>query len=224
MLRKQRRYVGCAAPVSLIAERRAFQVAQEALKLGAPKAEIFKIDISKVPSIREAFAAVAKVYPKIDISVVNSGVGLMQPFETSTEEQYDQIFNVNSKGAFFAAQESAKILNDGGRIIFISSIVTKGSFAGTSIYAGTKGALNQFARILAVELAPRKITVNTVSPGPTDTEMLPDAYREPMIANSPFKRLGTGEDIARVVSFLASENGSWVTGADLNASGGVAIY
>lgn len=200
------------------------QVAQEALKLGAPKAEIFQFDISKVASIRSVFAEVSKVYPKIDIAVVNSGAIEIAPLETATEETYDKIFSINAKGAFFTAQESVRRLNDNGRIIFISSIVTKSVFPGGSIYTGTKGALNQFARVLAVELAPRKITVNVVSPGPTETDMLPESYRAQAISVTPLKRLGTPEDIAKVVSFLASDAGAWVTGTDVPASGGHTIY
>jgi 3-oxoacyl-[acyl-carrier protein] reductase len=200
------------------------QVAAEAIKLGAPRAQIIQFDISKVSSIRSAFADVAKIFPQIDISIVNSGVTSAGQLESTSEEEYDRVFDVNTKGAFFTAQESAKLLRDGGRLIFISSVITHSVVPGYSVYAASKGALNQFARFLSVELAARKITVNTVSPGPTDTDMLAPAFAEMAKSLSPFKRLGTAEDIGKAVEFLASDAGAWVTGADLNVSGGASVY
>lgn len=200
------------------------QVAAEARKLGSPKVEIFKFDIGKVASIRSAFEAIAKVFPAIDISVVNSGVFTAGSLDSFTEEAYDNLFNVNTKGAFFTAQETAKLIRDGGRIVFISSVVSHEKLPGSTVYAATKGALNQFSRLLAVELGPRKITVNSVSPGFTETDMLPDGLREIATNASPFKRIGKVDDIASAVDFLVSDAGAWVSGTDLNVSGAASIY
>lgn len=200
------------------------QVADEALAAGSPRVECFQYDAASVASIRSAFASLSKVFPYVDVVVVNSGIALPSPFETTTEEDYDAMFNVNTKGAFFTAQEGARLLRDSGRLVFVSSIVTHSVNAGTSAYTGTKGAMTQFARILAVELAPRKITVNVVSPGATDTAALFPQVREIAPQMTPLKRLGTPEDVANVVAFLVSEEGGWLTGTDIPTCGGAVIY
>jgi 3-oxoacyl-[acyl-carrier protein] reductase len=164
------------------------------------------------------------LFAQIDISVINSGVGGGATLDAYTEDEYDRIFNVNTKGAFFAAQESAKLLRDGGRLIFISSVITHSNLPGLSVYAASKGALNQISRFLAVELGPRKITVNTVSPGYTETDMMPPQLVDIAISQTPLKRVGQPEDIAKAVEFLASDAGAWVTGTDLNVSGGAVVF
>lgn len=183
-----------------------------------------KFDIGSVASIKTAFAQITKVFPAIDISVINSGVFAPINFDTVTESEYDRIFNINAKGAFFALQESARITRDGGRLIVISSTVTHATLGGAAVYSGSKGALNQFVRQISPELGARKITINAVSPGYTETDMLPEALREIAKNASPFKRIGTSEDIAKAVEFLASDAGAWITGADLNVSGGAIVY
>lgn len=186
--------------------------------------EIFQFDISKVASIKNVFSQITAVFPSIDISVVNSGVFTAGPLQTFTEESFDNIFNVNTKGTFFVAQETAKIIRDGGRIVFVSSVVTHEKLPGSAVYAATKAAVKQFARLLAVELGPRKITVNAVSPGYTETDMLPERIHEAAVNASPFKRLGHVDDIANAVDFLVSDAAAWVSGTDLNVSGAASIY
>lgn len=185
---------------------------------------MFKFDISKVASIRAAFAEIAKVFPAIDISVINSGVFGGASLDATTEEAYDKLFDVNTKGAFFTAQETGKLIRDGGRIIFISSIVPHEKLPGSTVYTATKAAVNQFARLLAVELGARKITVNAVSPGFTETDMLPEDLREFATNASPLKRIGKVDDIAAAVDFLVSEAGGWVSGTDFNVSGAASVY
>lgn len=156
--------------------------------------------------------------------MVNSGVFGGATLEATTEEDYDNLFSVNTKGAFFTAQETAKLIRDGGRIVFISSIVPHEKLPGSTVYTATKAAVNQFARLLAVELGPRKITVNAVSPGFTETDMLPDALREVATNASPMKRIGKADEIAAAVGFLVSEAGGWVSGTDFNVSGAASVY
>jgi 3-oxoacyl-[acyl-carrier protein] reductase len=137
-----------------------------------------------------------------------------------------RLFAVNVKGVFFAMQEAARRLEDGGRIIVISSGITLLGGAGGALYGGTKGAVEQFTQAAAKELAPRGITVNTVSPGMTETDLLTssvpaDARRE-MAKSVPLGRLGRPDDIAGVVAFLAGDAGRWVTGQNIRATGGAA--
>ncbi len=137
-----------------------------------------------------------------------------------------RLFAVNVKGVFFAMQEAARRLEDGGRIIVISSGITLLGGAGGALYGGTKGAVEQFTQAAAKELAPRGITVNTVSPGMTETDLLTssvpaDARRE-MAKSVPLGRLGRPDDIAGVVAFLAGDAGRWITGQNIRATGGAA--
>jgi 3-oxoacyl-[acyl-carrier protein] reductase len=121
---------------------------------------------------------------------------------------------------FFTLKEAARRLNDGGRIIVSSTGGTKMFFPGQSLYLGSKGAAEQFVRALAWELGPRNITVNAISPGPTETDMMQDRYRDRAASLSPFNRIGDPKDIADVAVFLASDAGRWVTGQNIGAGGG----
>src|SRR2546421_7594067 len=125
---------------------------------------------------------------------------------------FDQIFALNAKGPYFAMQEAAKVIEGGGRIVNISTGGTHLGVPGATAYLGTKAALEQFTKGLAHELAPRDVTVNTVSPGFTDTAMLWDVFRETGAQMTPLKRLGKPHDIADVVAFVVSDQGRWLTG------------
>jgi 3-oxoacyl-[acyl-carrier protein] reductase len=141
----------------------------------------------------------------------------------TTEEDFDQIISLNAKGPYFAMQEAAKSLKEGGRIVNISTDGTHLSFPGATAYLGSKGALEQYTKGLAQELAPRGITVNTVSPGFTETGMMTDHYRQVGIQMSPLKRLGLPKDIADVVAFIVSEEARWLTGQNIHAGGGIVM-
>ena len=119
---------------------------------------------------------------------------------------------MNAKGPYFAMQEAANVLKEGGRIVNISTDGTHLSFPGATTYLGSKGALEQYTKGLAQELAPRGITVNTVPPGFTETGMMTEQFRQIGIQMSPLKRLGLPKDIADVVAFLVSEEARWLTG------------
>jgi 3-oxoacyl-[acyl-carrier protein] reductase len=131
------------------------------------------------------------------------------------------VFDINTKGVFFTLQEAARRMRDGGRIIAVSTGGTKMPFANMPLYLGSKGAIEQFVRSLARELGSRNITVNILSPGFTDTDMMPEQYREYGASLSPFNRVGTPQDVADVSAFLASDAARWVTGQNLQAGGGV---
>jgi 3-oxoacyl-[acyl-carrier protein] reductase len=181
--------------------------------------------MSNVPEVRRLVQDTVKRFGRLDILVNNAGMFTYKPLIETTEEEFDHIFNLNTKGPYFAMQEAARVINDGGRIINISTDGTHLGFAGATAYLGSKGALEQFTKGLAHELAPKGVTVNTVSPGYTITDMLPadPAFRRIGEQASPLKRLGTPEDIADVVAFVVSEEARWLTGQNLHAGGGVVM-
>jgi 3-oxoacyl-[acyl-carrier protein] reductase len=162
---------------------------------------------------------------RLDIVVNNAGVGLIQGLADTTEAQFDRVFAINVKAPFFLLQELVPRISDGGRIINITSIVTRMALPAVGAYSMTKAAMGSMTLWLAKELGPRGITVNAVAPGIIDTQMnaaaLSDtASRKYMESISAFGRVGQPEDVADVVGFLASEQGRWISGQSIEASGG----
>jgi 3-oxoacyl-[acyl-carrier protein] reductase len=187
------------------------------------KAVAFQADMSRVSEARRLVRETAKQFGRLDILVNNAGRFMPKPLAETTEEDFDQVVALNAKGPYFAMQEAAMVLKDGGRIVNISTDGTHLSFPGATAYLGSKGALEQYTKGLAQELAPRKITVNTVSPGFTETGMMTDQYRQIGIQQSPLKRLGTPKDIADVVAFIVSDEARWLTGQNIHAGGGIVM-
>ncbi|MCX5725032.1 MAG: SDR family oxidoreductase, partial [Nitrospirae bacterium] len=155
--------------------------------------------------------------------VNNAGKFLPKPLAETTEADFDQIIALNSKGPYFAMQEAAKVMKEGGRIVNISTDATHMNLPGATAHLGSKAALEQYTKGLAQELASRNITVNTVSPGFTDTGRVTEPLRQIAIELSPFKRLGAPKDIADVVAFLVSEDARWLTGQNIHAGGGIVM-
>lgn len=159
----------------------------------------------------------------LDILVNNAGIGLYSHVGEVEEADYDRVFAVNAKALFFVVQKGLDRLRDGGRIINISSGVTRIAFPVTVAYSMTKGAVNVLTHTLAQELGPRGITVNAVAPGIIRTEMMdgiPEAQRSQMAGYSTFDRIGEPADVADIVSFVASEDARWITGQYIDATGG----
>lgn len=177
----------------------------------------------------DALAARAKAeFDTFDLLFVNAGVGLFAPFEHTTEAMYDEVFNVNTKGSFFAVQKLASLINRGGSVVLTTAISNVKGMPMLAAAGATKAALRSFARTFAVELAPRGIRVNAVSPGPTDTpswdKAFPDKETAAQIIGqlseaNPMKRLGTSEEVAKAVLFLAFDATN-TTGAELPVDGG----
>jgi 3-oxoacyl-[acyl-carrier protein] reductase len=180
-------------------------------------------DMSQVSDVRRLVRETMQRFGRLDILVNNAGMALFKPLVETTEQEFDEIVALNAKGPYFAMQEAAKVIEPGGRIVNISTDGTHMGFANVTAYVGTKGALEQFTKGLAIELAPKGVTVNTVSPGFTDTVMIPDAFRETGAEMSPLKRLGTPQDIADVVAFMVSDEARWLTGQNIHAGGGVVM-
>jgi len=192
------------------------------------KAVAIQADVAKPAEVGRLFDEAEKALGRLDIVVANAGVFLGKPLIESAEEDYDYVFNINTRGVFFTLQEAAKRVRDGGRVIVVSTGGTNMFFANASLYLGSKGAIEQFARALSRELGPRNVTVNILSPGFTDTDMLNQAAGEidseqirAGASLSPFNRIGSSEEVADVAAFLASDAARWVTGQNLQAGGGV---
>jgi NAD(P)-dependent dehydrogenase (short-subunit alcohol dehydrogenase family) len=188
-------------------------------------------DVSNLGDLDRLFAQIKQEKGKLDILFANAGVAKYAPFGTITEEFYDSIFNINVKGLLFTVQKALPLLPDGASVILNASIVASKGLSTNSVYSATKAAVRSFARTWTTDLKDRHIRVNAVSPGAIDTpglsELLASAevgqQRLKMISNSvPLGRLGTSEEIAKAVVFLASDDSSYITGAELFVDGGFA--
>lgn len=181
-------------------------------------------DISEVTEVERLFRETLDAFGQVDILVNNAGVMITKPLLQTTEEDFDKQFAINVKGTFFAIQQAAKHMGEGGRIINFSTSVAGQMFPAYSTYAGTKGAVEQFTRQLAKELGPKGITINAVAPGPVNTELFTVGKSEEQVkavgSMNAFGRIGQPEDISDVVLFLAGEQSRWVTGQTLRANGG----
>jgi 3-oxoacyl-[acyl-carrier protein] reductase len=190
------------------------------------KAIALQADVSKTADIHHLFDQAIEHFGKVDILVNNAGTTFYKPIAEVTEEDFDKIFAINVKGTFFACQQAAQRLASGGRIINFSTTVTALMLPTYGTYAATKGAVEQITRVLAKELGGRGITVNVVSPGPTDTELFKADKTEEQINRfaqmAALGRLGEVQDIADVVAFLASEDARWITGQNIRINGGLA--
>ncbi len=187
------------------------------------KALAHQANMSQVSEARRLVVETVRQFNRLDILVNNAGKFMPKPMEETTEEDFDEIIALNAKGPYFAMQEAARVLKDGGRIVNISTGGTHLHFPGATAYLGSKAALEQYTKGLAQELAPKGITVNTVSPGFTETGMMSDAYRQMGIQLTPLKRIGAPKDIADVVAFLVSEEARWLTGQTIQAGGGIVM-
>ena len=188
-------------------------------------------DVSNLADLDRLFAQIKKEKGKLDIVFANAGVAKYAPLGKITEELYDLIFNINIKGVLFTVQKALSLLRDGGSIILNASIVASKGFSSNSVYSATKAAVRSFARTWTTDLKNRGIHVNVVSPGAIDTPGLRDLFassetgqeRKTMISQTvPLGRLGTPDEIAKAVVFLASDDASYITGVELFVDGGIA--
>ena len=188
-------------------------------------------DVSNLGDLDRLFAQIKREKGKLDIVFANAGVARFAALGTITEDLYDSIFDINVKGLLFTVQKALPLLPDGASIILNASIVGSKGFSANSVYSATKAALRSFARTWTTDLKDRRIRVNAVSPGSTDTPGLSGLLassevgqqRLKMISNSvPLGRLGTPDEIAKAVVFLASDDSSYVTGIELFVDGGIA--
>jgi 3-oxoacyl-[acyl-carrier protein] reductase len=197
-----------------------------AIESAGGRAFALQADVARVPEIVRLFDETIAHFGRVDILVNNAGIMFTKPVSATTETEFDRIFAINVKGTFFACQQAATRLADGGRIINLSSSTTARLMPTYGAYVATKGAVEQLTRSLAKELGPRGITINAISPGPTATELFLDGKTPEQIQQfgqmSAFGRPGKPAEIAEVVAFLASAASSWISGQNIRINGGLA--
>ena len=195
-----------------------------AITSGGGTAVALQADVSGIEGIQRLFDKTLEHFGRLDILVNNAGIRITRTVADTPEDEFDRLFAINFKGPFFACQQAARRISDGGRIINISSAVTRMMLPGYAIYAASKAAVDQLTRVLAKEIGERKVTVNAVCPGPVDTELLREGKTEEqlqaMAQMAAFNRLGKAEDIADVVAFLAGDDARWITGQMIHVNGG----
>jgi NAD(P)-dependent dehydrogenase (short-subunit alcohol dehydrogenase family) len=197
----------------------------DTLEAAAAETEALGIrsDMGVVAESVAAMAEIEEALGGIDVLFVNAGVGGFASITEASEAFWDQVNSVNVRGAFFAIQKALPLMRDGGSIVITGSIGSVSAVPGNVVYAAAKAGLRAAARIIAKELLPRRIRVNMVSPGPTDTDATAEeieGIRTMLSGVVPIGRMGTSEEIARAVLFLASEEASFINGVDLYVDGG----
>ncbi|WP_282086725.1 SDR family oxidoreductase [Aquimarina algiphila] len=191
------------------------------------KAIAIQADVSKVTDIERLFNETKKAFGKIDIVVANAGIEMVEtPVTQYTEEQFDRLFNINTKGAYFTMQQAAKNIEDNGRIIYIASSTTVYPIPGMAVYGGSKTTPRYLVDVLSKEIGNRGVTVNSIIPFAVDHSGIfvdPNAYpelRKSLIESCPMGRLAKVEDVANLAEFFASDLSSFVNGQHLLVNGG----
>lgn len=195
------------------------------IKDGGHRAFAFKADVSNSEAVKKMFDTVISEFGYVDVVVNNAGIMELSKLTETSDESFDRQVAINLKGTFNPLREAARRIRDGGRIINFSSSVVGLLPPTYAVYAAIKAAVETMTKILARELRGRNITVNSVAPGPTATQLFfkgkPQSVIDTLAKQPPLERLGTPEDIAGVVSFLAGPDGAWVNGQTLRANGGI---
>jgi len=214
----------------LITGRRKEAIEEAAQKIGAIP---FTADQANLEDTDLLCKEVEKQFGKVDILFINAGItGSLGLIEQASVENFDNVMNINFRGAYFTLSKLIPLLNDGASVVVLSSIVASTYNANSSVYQASKAALNSIAKTAAIELAPRKIRVNLVSPGPHKTEVLTKAgfdeatlqhIHESLIDRIPLKKMGEAEDVAKLVTYLCAESANFITGAEIIVDGGMTV-
>lgn len=207
------------------------QATIDAAVAAIPGSTGYRADIADIASTEEVIAKVEAANGRIDVLYINAGVGGFAPLRQITPDDWDHVHSINLKGCVFALQKALRIMGKGGSVVVTGSIGAHGAIQGNGTYAAAKAGLHMAMKVFAKELVPEGIRVNMVSPGPIDTPLL---YRNPgmsdedvarlkdmMIANIPMHRMGEADEVAKAVLYLASDDASFITAANLFVDGGL---
>ncbi len=182
-------------------------------------------DVARAADVERLFAETQKAFGRLDVLVNNAGAYDFAPLGDVTEKQFHRLFDTNVLGTILVTREAAKYLGEGGSVINIGSLASTDTPAASAVYSASKAAVSALTGVLAKELGPRKIRVNSINPGPVETEGTSGAiesdFMKNLVARTPLGRIGQPEDIAPVAVFLASDESGWLTGETLLASGGL---
>jgi 3-oxoacyl-[acyl-carrier protein] reductase len=218
---------GASVVVNYVSSKPGADTVVAAIAKAGGKAVAVQGDVAKAADAQRIIDAAIKNYGRLDILVNNSGVYEFGPIEEVTEEQFHRMFNVNVLGLLLTTQAAVKHLGEGASIINIGSAVSRITPPNSAVYSGTKGAVDAITGVLARELGPKKIRVNSINPGIVETEGTNSAgfigadFEKGVVAQTPLGRAGQPGDIASVALFLASDDSGWLTGEVLIASGGL---
>jgi 3-oxoacyl-[acyl-carrier protein] reductase len=218
---------GVAVVVNYAADKAgANRVVGEIIERGG-KALAVQGDVSKAVDVRRLFEETKKAFGPVDVLVNNAGTYAFQPLEGVTEAEFRRQFETNVLGPILVTREALRYFrSEGGSVLNISSIVSERAMPNAVIYASSKAALDSVTRVLALELSPRKIRVNTIASGPVDTEgtrttgIIGSDFEKQAVARTPLGRIGLPDDIAKVAVFLAGDDAGWLTGERLEVAGG----
>ena len=218
---------GASVVVNYASSKAGADTVVDAITKAGGKAVAVAGDVSKAADVEKIIDTAVKNFGRLDILVNNSGVYEFQPIESITEEHYHKIFNVNVLGLLLTTKAAVRHLGEGGSIINIGSAATEVYPPASAVYTGTKGAVDAITGVLANELGPRKIRVNSLNPGMVETEgvqaggFLGGDFEKSLVAQTPLGRIGQPDDISSVTVFLASDDSKWLTGETIVASGGL---
>jgi 3-oxoacyl-[acyl-carrier protein] reductase len=218
---------GASVVVNYASDKTGAEKAVADIKAKGGKAVAVQGDVSKSADVKRLFEETRKVFGKLDVLVNNAGVFKFSPLEQADEAEYQRQFGINVWGTIQSTREALPLFGpEGGSVINISSIVSRMGIPGSSIYAGTKGAVDTITQVLASELGARKIRVNSINPGMIESEgthaagFIGSDFQKTIEAQAPLGRIGQPEDVAKVAVFLASDEAGWLTGERISASGG----
>jgi NAD(P)-dependent dehydrogenase (short-subunit alcohol dehydrogenase family) len=213
-----------------ITGRRQSELDSAATQIGKNNVTAVQGDVSNLADLDRLYAKVKEQKGQINILFANAGIIGAAPLGEISEEHFDKTFGINVKGLLFTVQKALPLFQDGGSIILNASVAASKGIEATSVYSATKAAIRSFARTWTADLKQRKIRVNTISPGRIDTPIFNGVLNEEqtkqfnatVVANVPLGRMGNPDEVAKAVSFLASDDSSYITGTELSVDGGLA--
>ncbi len=218
--------LGAKVVVNFSGSKDAADAVVREIKENGGEAIAIQADVSKTADVKRIFSAALEYFGRIDILINNAGIMITKTIEATTDDDFERQFNINVKGVFNTMREAATHLSDNGSIVNFSTSVNRIILPGYATYVATKAAVEQLTRVFSKEIGHRGINVNTVSPGPTNTELFTTGKSTDVINRlaslSAFNRIGETKDIAGVVAFLVSDDAKWISAQNIGVNGGMA--